>query len=58
MTQLVSLNFAAKRLGVSLQTLRRNMSDWGLVTVRLGRRVLIEEKELENLIERSKERIE
>lgn len=52
--QLLSIRVAARRLGVSPRTLRRRMQTWGLPRIRLGRRVLVDERDLRALIERAR----
>jgi predicted DNA-binding transcriptional regulator AlpA len=52
-TRLVSIMAVAARLGVSRQTLRRNMRAWGLRPVGLGRRILLRDDEVSALILRA-----
>lgn len=47
--QLISIAEAAARLAISPQTLRRHLSAWSVVPVRLGRRVLIRLHDVDRL---------
>ena len=55
MTPLKSVEQAAGLLGISRWTVRAYIRDGRLKPVRLGRRVLLAEDELERLIEQGKE---
>jgi excisionase family DNA binding protein len=56
MALLLDLSMAAERLGgISLTTVRRMIASGELPVVRLGRRVMIEEKALVQWVERAKE---
>ena len=48
--KLVGLKVAAERLGVSQFTVRRRVKEGGVRGVRLGRRLLISESEIERVI--------
>jgi len=54
MTPLMDLKEAARLLGLSIWTVRVYVKAGKLNPVRFGRRVLLEEKELERFIEQSK----
>ena len=54
MKPLKSVKEAAGFLGISPWTVRKDIREGKLTPVRLGRRVLLEEAELERFIERSK----
>jgi excisionase family DNA binding protein len=51
-TQLISINDAAKRLGVCRKTVENLIGRKQLRTVRIGRRVMIRESDLESFIRR------
>ena len=50
--EMVSRKAAAKTLGVSLDSVKRWISEGDLVVVRLGRRVMIERRELVAFVEK------
>jgi excisionase family DNA binding protein len=54
MKQLFDVNSAARLLSISPWTVRSYIHDGKLKPVRLGRRVLLEEAELEHFVARSK----
>ncbi len=56
MTQLLSLKEAARLLGLSIWTVRKFVRDGKLVPVRLSRRVLLEELELQRFIDQSRQK--
>jgi excisionase family DNA binding protein len=50
--EMVSRKAAAKTLGVSLDSVKRWISEGDLIVVRLGRRVMIERRELVAFVEK------
>lgn len=56
MERLLNIQEASERLGLSTWTIRRWIQTKRLIPVRLGSRVLLEEKELRRVVEEGKQR--